>query len=167
MNILFVPHNKKEIRPAYISKYNHKCKNCHYTRKFSGAAHNICNLRYKVPKQIPVVFHNGSTSDYHFIIKQLAEDFKGQVEYLGENTEKYITFSVPIKEDDNSKKITYKLKFIDSYRFMQSKLSDLVDNLSDIDWSARETVNLSDLKMTDYIIDAMNVKKYMLSQKMD
>ena len=132
MNILFVPHNKKEIRPAYISKYNHKRKNCHYTRKFSGAAHNICNLRYKVPKQIPVVFHNGSTSDYHFIIKQLAEDFKGQVEYLGENTEKYITFSVPIKEDDNSKKITYKLKFIDSYRFMQSKLSDLVDNLSEI-----------------------------------
>ena len=27
MNILFVPHNKKEIRPAYISKYNHKRKN--------------------------------------------------------------------------------------------------------------------------------------------
>ena len=26
MNILFVPHNKKEIRPAYISKYNHKRK---------------------------------------------------------------------------------------------------------------------------------------------
>ena len=45
---------------------------------------------------------------------------------------KYINFSVPIKEDDNSKKITYKLKFIDSYRFMQSKLSDLVDNLSEI-----------------------------------
>ena len=78
------------------------------------------------------MFHNGSTYDYHFIIKQLAEDFKGQFECLGENTEKYITFSVPIKEDDNSKKITYKLKFIDSYRFMQSKLSDLVDNLSGI-----------------------------------
>ena len=72
-----------------------------------------------------------------------------------------------VQEDDNSKKITYKLKFIDSYRFMQSKLSDLVDNLSEIDWSAREIVNLSDLKMTDYIIDAMNVKKYILSQKMD
>ena len=56
----------------------------------------------------------------------------GKFECLGENTEKYITFSVPIKEDDNSKKITYKLKFIDSYRFMQSKLSDLVDNLSKI-----------------------------------
>ena len=101
---------------------------CHYTGKFRGAAHSICNLRYKVPKEI----HNGSTYDYHFIIKQLAEEFKGQFECLGENTEKYITFSVPIKEDDNSKKITYKLKFIDSYRFMQSKLSDLVDNLSGI-----------------------------------
>ena len=27
MNILFVPHNKKEIKPAYISRYNHKRKN--------------------------------------------------------------------------------------------------------------------------------------------
>ena len=34
---------------------------CHYTGKFKGAAHNICNLRYKVPKEIPVVIHNGST----------------------------------------------------------------------------------------------------------
>ena len=59
---------------------------------------------HKVPKRIRIVFHNGSTYDYHFIIKQLAEDFKGQFECLGENTEKYITFSVPIKEDDNSKK---------------------------------------------------------------
>ena len=88
-------------------------------------------LRYKVHKKIPLVLHNGSTYDYHFIIKQLAEDFKGQFECLGENIEKYITFSVTNKEDDNSKKITYKLKFIDSYRFMQSKLSDLVDNLSE------------------------------------
>ena len=72
---------------------------CHYTGKFRGAAHSECNLRYKVPKEIPVVFHNGSTYDYHFIIKQLAEDFKGQFECLGENTEKYITFSIPIKKE--------------------------------------------------------------------
>ena len=89
-------------------------------------------LRYKVHKKIPLVLHNGSTYDYHFIIKQLAEDFKGQFECLGEITEKYITFSEPIKEYDNNKKITYKLKFIDIYRFMRSKLSDLVDNLPDI-----------------------------------
>ena len=46
---------------------------------------------------------------------------------------KYISFSVPIKkEHDNDKTTTYKTKFIDTCRFMQSKLSDLVDNLSEI-----------------------------------
>ena len=86
-----------------------------------------------MPKEIPIIFHNGSTYDYHFIIKQSPEEFEGQFECLGENTEKYITFSVPIKkEHDNGKTSTYKLTFIDSHRFMQSKLSDLVDNLSEI-----------------------------------
>ena len=115
-------------------KLNKKVRDhCHYTGKFRGAAHNICNLRYKVPKEIPIVFHNGSTYDYHFIIKKLAEEFKGEFECLGENTEKYITFSVPLKkENDNGKKITYKLKFIDSYRFMSTSLSNLVDNLSGV-----------------------------------
>ena len=48
-------------------------------------------------------------------------------------TENYITFSVPIsKELDNGKTITYKLKFIDSFRFMSTSLSSLVDNLSEI-----------------------------------
>ena len=80
---------------------------CHYTGKYRGAAHSNCNLKYKTTKKIPVVFHNGSTYDYHFIIKQLAREFKGCFECLGENTEKYITFSVPIKkvlDNDNDKK---------------------------------------------------------------
>ena len=89
---------------------------------------------YKIPKEIPIVFHNGSTYDYHFIIKELAKEFKGNFECLGENTEKYITLSVLIKkEHDNGKTTIYKLKFIDSYRFMNVSLSTLVDNLSEID----------------------------------
>ena len=63
-----------------------------------GCAHNICNLRHKIPKEICIVFHNGSTYDYHFIIKQLAKESDGVFKCLGENTEKYITFSVPIKK---------------------------------------------------------------------
>ena len=54
---------------------------------------------YNTPREIPVVFHNGSTYDYHFIIKGLAEEFKGDFECLGESKEKYITFSVPIKKE--------------------------------------------------------------------
>ena len=79
-----------------------------------------------------MVFHNGSTYDYHFIIKKLEKIFERQFECLGENTEKYITFSVPPKKElGNGKSITYKIKFIDGFRFMSSSLSNLVDNLSE------------------------------------
>ena len=105
---------------------------CRYTGKYRGAVHKICNLRYKIPKEIPVVFHDGSTYDYHFIIKELVKEFKCNFECLGENTEKHITFSVPIKKKIEKKdmEITYKIKFIDSFRFMATSLSKLVDNLT-------------------------------------
>ena len=47
-------------------------------------------LRYKIPKEIPVVFHNGSTYDCHFIMNELAKEFEGQFECLGQNTDIYI-----------------------------------------------------------------------------
>ena len=46
------------------------------------------------------MFYDGSTYDYHFIIKELAKEFEGQFKWLGKNTEKYITFSVPIKNEE-------------------------------------------------------------------
>ena len=125
---------KKEFDNNDNDKKQQKVRDhCHYTGKYRGAAHNICNLRYKIPQETPVVFHNGSTYDYHFIIKELVKEFEGNFEYLGENTEKYITFSVPIKKKIENKdlEITYKLKFTDSNRFMSSSLSKLVDNLSE------------------------------------
>ena len=80
-------------------KKNYKLRDhCHYTGKYGSAARNICNLRYKIPKEIPIVFYNGSTYDYHFIIKELVKEFEGNFECLGENTEKYIMFSAPIKK---------------------------------------------------------------------
>ena len=61
------------------------------------------------------------------------KEFEVNFECLGENTEKYITFSVPIKKKIENKdlEITYKIKFTDSYRFMASSLPKLVDNLSE------------------------------------
>ena len=132
-----IDYNKQKI--CYICKKEFDKKNykvrhhCHYTGKYIGAVHIICNLRYEIPKEIPIVFHNGSTYDYHFIIKELVKEFDGNFECLGENTEQYITFSVPLKKKIENKniEITYKIKFIDSYRFMSSSLSKLVDNLSE------------------------------------
>ena len=47
-------------------KLYHKVRDhCHYTWQFRGAAHNVCHLRYKVPKEIPIVIHNRSTYDNH------------------------------------------------------------------------------------------------------
>ena len=77
------------------------------------------------------VFHNRFTCDYHFIIDELVKEFEGQFECLRENTENYITFSVSIKKN-LIMVITYKLKSIDSFRFMSSSLSSLVDSLSEI-----------------------------------
>ena len=127
---------KKDFNNDTTESSSLECKvrdYCHFRGKYRGAAHNTCNLRYKIPKNIPVIFHNGSTYDYHFIIKELAREFDGNFECLGENTEKYITFSVPIKKRIENKNIdiTYKIKFIDSFRFMATSLSKLVDNLTD------------------------------------
>ena len=76
---------------------------CHYTSKCKGAAHSICNLKFNLPNKISVAFHRGSNYSYHFIIKELANEFKGQFECLGENKEKYKTFSIPIKKGNCKK----------------------------------------------------------------
>ena len=90
-------------------------------------------MRYKVPKEIPVVFHNGSTYDYHFIIKE----------------------SVPIKKKIGNKdlEITYKVKFIDNYRFMSSSLSKLVDNLS-------EEIHNNKCSDCEFNLDYIKIKKH-------
>ena len=100
-------HNKQKI--CYIckkefsnnEKKNYKVRDhCHYTGKYRGAAHNICNFRYKVPKEIPIVFHNGSIYDYHFIIKELVKEFEDNFECLGKNTEKIYNIFSANKEKD-------------------------------------------------------------------
>ena len=55
---------KKEFITSDNNNKHYKVKDhCHYTGKYRGAAHNICNQRYKIPKYIPIIFHNGSTYD--------------------------------------------------------------------------------------------------------
>ena len=53
---------KKNLKINFVKdkKYCKVRDHCHYTRKCRGAAHSICNLKYSLPKKIPVAFHNGS-----------------------------------------------------------------------------------------------------------
>ena len=96
---LFISYEKQKVYHICKKKFCDDGKNkkkvrdhCHHTGNFRGAVHSECNLRYNVPKKIPIVFHNGSTYDYHFVITKLAEEFKGDFECLGENTKKHIKY---------------------------------------------------------------------------
>ena len=64
--------------------------------KDEGAAHNICNLKFGVSKEISVVFQNNMNYHYHFIIKELSKEFERDLNCLEEHNENYITFSVRI-----------------------------------------------------------------------
>ena len=55
-----------------------------------------------------MVFHNGLNYGYHFIIKELAKEFEGEFNCLGENAQKY--FSVPITNKVLDKKRFIKIK---------------------------------------------------------
>ena len=102
---------------------------CHHIGKSRGTSDSICNLKSNVANVIPVDSHNGSNYDYHFIVKELANNFEEKFECLEENTEKYKTFSVQIEKEVI--KIDKDGKFTNSARFMPTSLSNLVDNLTE------------------------------------
>ena len=153
-----LPLTKKELKSHEDSKVYQICRirflkklskyinyrevrdHSHYTGKYRGEPHSICNLKFNVLNDISEVFHRGLDYDYHFIIKELANEFEGQFECIGENKVKCQTFSVPLKKEilktdkDGNEivdTISYKIKFIDSVRFMASSLSNLIDNLTE------------------------------------
>ena len=125
----------KEFSHYDEDKNYYKVKNyCKFTGRYQGFCHKICRSKCRSLKEITIIFHNGSTYDYHFIINELAISFKEYDNFgcLGENSEKYTTFSLPFRKDlKSNKSIKYKLKFIDSFRFMATSLSNLINNSSD------------------------------------
>ena len=110
---------------------------CHYTGRYRGPAHNSCNLKYRKPKFLPVVFHNLTGYDSHLFIKKLGSDNdKENIDCIPNNEEKYISFSKTVKVGEYKDKKTgevrnktFKIRFIDSFKFMASSLEALVNNL--------------------------------------
>ena len=107
---------------------------CHFTGQYRGAAHNKCNLKCRKPKVLPVIFHNLQGYDAHLFIKQLYR-LEGDLVCIPSTEEKYITFNKKIKVDEiNGADITFEIRFIDSFKFLQTSLANLVSNLQPSDF---------------------------------
>ena len=113
---------------------------CHFTGEYRGAAHNECNLNCRKPLILPVIFHNLQGYDSHLFIKQLAK-VSGDLSCIPSTEEKYISFSKKNVVDHYlSKKMgkllpkKFEIRFIDSFKFLQASLADLVKNLKSSDF---------------------------------
>ena len=96
--MFYICKEKLEDKYANDKNYRKVRDHCHYTGECRGAANSIFILKYNIKKFLHF-FHTGSIYVYHFIIKELTEEFEGQVNCLGENTEKYIIFLVPVEKE--------------------------------------------------------------------
>ena len=106
------------------------------------------------------MFHNGSNYDFNLIITELAKEFSSELQCIPVNTNKYMSFSIPIRKKvyantKNTKKkyVTYNLKFIDSVRHVNASLCNLVDNLSEINKCHCDSESLKNIKVTYRLIN--------------
>ena len=117
---------------------------CHLTGKYRGAAHQDCNLKYKEPSFIPVVFHNLSGYDAHLFVKEPGMS-SGEINCIANTEEKYISFTKKILMEtvvetvkdtvkdivkEKEREIYLNNRFIDSFKFMSCGLDSLVKNLT-------------------------------------
>ena len=108
---------------------------CHYSGLYRGAADSSCNLQYKIPNYIPVIFHNLAGYDAHLFIRELAQYTTG-MGIIAKNMEDYISFSIKVEvdkyidEEGNERTKEMELRFIDSIKLMSSSLDSLVNNLA-------------------------------------
>ena len=92
---------------------------CHITGKFRGAVQNQCNLKLKIPKKLPIIFHNLEVYDGHIIFKEL-KNFDVTIDVIPETIEKCMSIIV-----------NKNINFIDSNEFYKGALDNLASNVED------------------------------------
>lgn len=146
--------NYKENEEA-LHKLNKNCFNCkcEYTKDNKKVAHhdhisgefisslcNKCNLDFQYKKFLPVYIHNLKGYDAHLFITSLnnygyKHTKNDNISCIPNNEEQYISFSKNIKVDeyindkDKTVNVMFEIRFIDTYGFMASSLTGLIDNL--------------------------------------
>ena len=127
---------------------------CHYTGKYRGPTHMLCNLRYKVPSYILVILHNLSGYDAHLFIRELGKK-TDDIGVIAKNKEDYITFLVNVMVDKykdkkgNEKDKTIELRFINNFKFMASSLDSLTNNLVK---GGRKLIGFEDYSEEQYML---------------
>ena len=108
---------------------------CHVLGNYRGAACNKCNLGMTMTRTIPVIFHNLKGYDSHLLLPELGK-FNKKISIIPINMQTYMSFSVgnettytDDKTGEPKKKEWFNLRFIDSFGFMASSLSQLVVDL--------------------------------------
>ena len=118
-----------------------KCRDhCLITGKYRGAACDKCNLRMRVPKFVPVLFHNLEGYDSHLFVRSLGFT-EGDIRCIPKTDEKYLSFSKNIimeiertittdkngKEIVKEKNLCLEMRFLDSLKFMKDSLEKLLE----------------------------------------
>ena len=113
---------------------------CHFSGKFRGAAHSLCNFKFQRPKFTPVFFHNLQNYDAHLFVRALGTlDEVLEVTCIPNNEEKYISVSLKFELKKERREVAegewkefvvkHEIRFLDSFKFTLAGLSSLVENL--------------------------------------
>ena len=87
--------------------------------------------RDRKPKFVPVIFHNLSGYDAHLFVKSLGSENDANIDCIPSTEEQYISFSKGIYDGENgNKKFKCKIRFVDSFKFMSTRLDKFVGNLN-------------------------------------
>lgn len=127
-NLQFLQSTRCHICNKKFSEEDSKVRDhSHITGEYRGSAHSKCNLRYQESRMVPVVFHNLSRYDAHFLMEMLANDdiIPGHLKVIASNSECYISFVKNVDDPAREFKTRIRFKFIDSFRFMSSSLDYL------------------------------------------
>ena len=63
---------------------------CHVTRKFRGASPSKCNINLRLPKKLPIIFHDLQGYDGHVIFKEL-NNFDVDIDVIAKGIDKYMS----------------------------------------------------------------------------
>ena len=132
---------KEEFKKDDDDKNNEKVRDhCHFTGRYRGAAHSLCNLKNRKPNFTPALSHNLSGYDSHLFITNLGFG-EGNIDCIPNNEERYISFTKKIQVDSYINKkgetiaLHHQIRFIDSFKFMATSLDNLVNNLPKDDFN--------------------------------